>query len=266
MIRRAGRSLVWRLAPRVGFAVYEPSFEHREHLDALTTYREDPRPIRDKRPTTATGDVPDLTITVDGLADALAGRDRTRLRVLEIGPKYGIHSLWVDRELEPSELVFCDLPYDRVRHREWQAELARPHRFVYADLASADELLELPPFDLVLFLGVLYHTINHLPMLATLNRATRMGGEMLLETTVDPRPDSALRLRWQGGNAKAKAVPTLDAARVMLAWTGWRTVTRFTDYRPGSTEELLLCEKTDELPEGSLLSDVVTPHRPAPEE
>ena len=208
--------------------------------------------------------MPDLTITVEGLADALSDRDRKGLRVLEVGPKYGIHSLWIDRELAPSELVFCDLPYDRVRHEEWSSELRSPHRFVYADLASADELLELERFDLVLFLGVLYHTINHLPMLATLNRATRIGGEMLLETTVDPRPDSALRLRWQGGNAKAKAVPTLDAVRVLLAWTGWRTLTRFTDYRPGSTEELLLCQKTDELPEGAVLSDVVAPHRPLP--
>ena len=59
------------------------------------------------------------------------------------------------------------------------------------------------------------------------------------------------------------AVPTLDALRVMLAWTGWRKTTRFTDYRPGSSEALFLCEKTDELRDGADLSDVVTPHRPS---
>ena len=46
-----------------------------------------------------------------------------------------------------------------------------------------------------------------------------------------------------------------------LAWTGWRKVTRFTDYRPGSSEALFLCEKTDELRDGADLADVVTPHR-----
>ena len=43
-------------------------------------------------------------------------------------------------------------------------------------------------------------------------------------------------------------VPTFDALRIELAWTGWRDVTVFTDYRPESNEVLLLCRKTDELP------------------
>ena len=62
---------------------------------------------------------------------------------------------------------------------------------------------------------------------------------MLLETTIDPRPDAAVRIRWQQGTGKAKAVPTLDALRIELAWTGWRDVTWFTDYRPESSEVVL---------------------------
>ena len=52
-----------------------------------------------------------------------------------------------------------------------------------------------------------------------------------------------------------------DALRVMLAWTGWRRVTRFTDYRPGSSEAVFLCEKTDELTADGDLAPVVSPHR-----
>ena len=94
-----------------------------------------------------------------------------------------------------------------------------------------------------------------------LNRVTRPGGSMLFETTVDPRPDALVRLRWPE-NGKAKGVPTIQAVRLELAWTGWRKVTRFTEYRPGSSEALFLCEKTDELRGDADLSDVVTPHRP----
>ena len=86
---------------------------------------------------------------------------------------------------------------------------------------------------------------------------------MLLETTYDRRPDTSVRLRWPENNLKAKAVPTVSALRLMLAWTGWRRVTRYADYRPGSTELLLECEKTDEISgEASDFSELVVPQRP----
>ena len=92
------------------------------------------------------------------------------------------------------------------------------------------------------------------------SRVTKPGWTMLFETTVDPRPDAVVRLRWPE-NGKAKGVPTVQAARLELAWTGWRKVTRFTDYRPGTSEALFLCEKTDELTETTGLGPAVAPHR-----
>jgi hypothetical protein len=70
-------------------------------------------------------------------------------------------------------------------------------------------------------------------------------------------------VRWQAGVGKAKMIPTVDALRIELAWTGWRDVTRFTDYRPGSSVALFLCRKTDELGDGEL-ADVVAPQRAEP--
>ena len=131
------------------------------------------------------------------------------------------------------------------------------------DLRSATELLEVEPFDLVFFLGVLYHSAHHLDLLRMLNGVTRLGGTMLLESTVDDRADSIVRLKWQPDTGKAKAVPTIAALRTELAWTGWRTVRRLTDYRPDSTEALLVFEKTDELAVGSDMAPSVTPHRPS---
>lgn len=261
--RGFARRAAWSAAVRLGLQVYEPSPENVARLDELTEYVEDPRPIPDKRPTTAAADVPDLTIVPEALAAVLDVSRFRGARVLEVGPKYGLHSHWIDRELEPSELVFSDFASDRNLHARWVGELQSPHRFVYGDLRQARELLDVEPFELVFFLGVLYHSIHHIPLLGMLNRVTRSGGTMLFETTIDPRPDAVLRLRWQPESGKAKAVPTLQAVRMELAWTGWRRVRRFTDYRPGSSEALFLCEKTDELAEGADLADVVTPHRPS---
>ena len=264
-VRAFARRAAWSAAVRLGLQVYDPSLENVARLDELTEYEVDARAIPDKRSTTAAGDVPDLTLVPEALGEVLDVSRFHGARVLEVGPKYGLHSRWIDRELEPSELVFSDFAADRHLHERWVGELRRPHRFVYGDLRGASELRALEPFDLVFFLGVLYHSIHHLPLLAMLNRVTRPGGTMLFETTIDSRPDAVLRLRWLPESGKAKAVPSLQAVRLELAWTGWRKVTRFTDYRPDSSEALFLCEKTDELGEGADLADVVTPHRPPAE-
>lgn len=261
-LRAFARRATWSAAVRLGLQVYEPSPENIERLERLTEYVEDPRPVRDLRPSTATDELPDLTLLPEALPDVLDVARFRGARVLEVGPKYGLHARWLDRELEPAELVFSDFASDRHLHEAWVGELRSPHRFVYGDLKDAEELLELPPFDLVLFLGVLYHSVHHLPLLGMLNRVTRLGGAMLFETTVDSRPDAVLRLRWPAETGKAKAIPSVQAVRLELAWTGWRKVRRFTGYRPGSSEALFLCEKTDELAEGADLADVVTPHRP----
>lgn len=259
-VRSFARRAAWSAAVRLGLQVYEPSEENRSKLDELTEYVEDARPISDTRTTTATDELPDLTLLPEGLGEVLDVSRFRGARILEVGPKYGVHSRWIDRELAPSELVFSDFEADRRLHDEWVGEIGSPHRFVYGDLREATGLLEAEPFDLVFFLGVLYHSIHHLPLLAKLNRVTKPEGTMLFETTIDPRPDALLRLRWQE-TGKAKAVPSLDAVRIELAWTGWRKVRRFTGYRRGSSEALFLCEKTDELSAGVDLADVVAPHR-----
>ena len=258
---RTGRRAVDWSAKQLKLASYVPMYDYREQLDANTTLALDARAIRDKRPSTVSAEDVDLTLTLEGLADVAAGRDWSGKRTLEVGPKYGIHTRWIDEQLKPAFLAFSDFEEDRGLHEQWEDDLSAPHAWVFGDLRHADELREHGPFDLVFFLGVLYHSAFHLELLGMLNRVTRVGGEMLLETTTDPRPDSAVRVRWQRGTGKAKMVPTFDALRIELAWTGWRDVTVFTDYRPDSDEVLLLCRKTDELADDADVAGVVRPQR-----
>ena len=44
-----------------------------------------------------------------------------------------------------------------------------------------------------------------------------------------------------------KMYASVEALRIMLAWTGWRDVVQFGDYRPGSEEALFLCRKTHDV-------------------
>jgi hypothetical protein len=263
-VRKLLRRAAWSAAVRLGLEVHDPTVHGSERLDGEAEEVVDPRPIADKRPSTAWEGVPDLTLVPDALPTVIDVERFRGARVLEVGPKYGVHSLWIDRELQPSELVFSDFAADSALHEQWVGDLRSPHRFVYGDLRTADELLALEPFDLVFFLGVLYHSAHHLDLLSMLNRVTRLGGSMLLESTVDERSDAIVRLNWQASTGKAKAVPTVAAMRTELAWTGWRKVRRFADYRPESEQVLLLCEKTDELADATGLAPVVTAHRREP--
>lgn len=254
--------LVKPFAESFGFSVYEPIYTYKKLLEEQTNFTLSDKRIRDKRPTTANQGGLDLTLTVEGLEDVIPVERFRGKRILEIGPKYGIHSRWIDKNLSPSELVFCDFASDVDIHKKWEGELTSKHRWVYGDLRSADELLTLEPFDLVFFMGIMYHSSYHIQLLSMLNKVTKPGGTMFLETSYDWRPDAVVRIYWQPNTGKAKAVPSLDALRIMLAWTGWRTVCRYTDYRPGSTELLISCEKTDELELDSDFCGKVRPHRP----
>jgi SAM-dependent methyltransferase len=260
-MRLKGQRIVRKIVPLFGLYAWTPvTADYKDHLDELTEYVVDRRPVHDKRATTLEEEGRDLTITTEGLEDILEV-DRFRgKRILEVGPKWGFHSRWIDQRLEPSELVLCDLAINKPRHEVWKDEIKSPTRWIYGDLREATELLELEQFDLVFFLGVLYHSVYHLQLLSMLNRITKLGGQMLLETTYDTRPGATDRLRWQPETQKAKAVPTIDALRLLLAWTGWRNVRRFADYRPRSREVIFLCDKTDELVEGTDFGPVVTPH------
>jgi hypothetical protein len=206
VVWRAGRRAVDWSAAKLKLASYVPFYDYREQLNLHTTYLEDARRVRDKRPSTVDETDFDLTLTVEGLEDVIGGRDWSGKRVLVFGPKHGTLALWIDAKLRPSELVFSDFEADRHLHEQWEDRLQSPHRWVYGDLRSAAELRELEPFDVVFFLGVLYHSAFHLPLLGMLNRVTRLGGEMLLETTIDPRPDAAVPDSLAAGAGRA-AVP-----------------------------------------------------------
>ena len=133
-VRGLAKRAAWSAAVRMGLQVYDPNPENLPRLDELTEYVEDARPIGDKRPTTATDELPDLTLVPDALGGVVDVERFRGARVLEVGPKYGVHARWIDRELRPSELVFSDFESDSHLHAKWVGSLARPHRFVYGDL------------------------------------------------------------------------------------------------------------------------------------
>ena len=212
----------------------------------------DARPIADKRPSTAWEDVPDLTLVPEALPTVIDVERFRGARVLEVGPKYGVHSLWIDRELQPSELVFSRLRRRRAScTTSGSRKLRSPHRFVYGDLRAADELLELEPFDLVFFLGVLYHSAHHLDLLVDAeprDAAGRLDAARVHRRRPErrDRPPELARLDGQGEGACRRSRPCGRSSRGRAGGRcgGSRTIARRRSRR------CCLCEKTDELRRG----------------
>jgi 2-polyprenyl-3-methyl-5-hydroxy-6-metoxy-1,4-benzoquinol methylase len=249
------------VAKMAGLSVYE-SFESQfvQALKTETAWIVDQREVRDKRSSLFLESGEDLTLTSEGLEDILAGISLEGKSVLEVGPKYGIHSRWIDQHAKPAKITFMGLEQSAKEYDDWSSHIQAPSHWIYGDVSHSPELIGSGPYDLLLFLGVLYHSINHMDMLRTLNASAKPGALMLLETTYDNRPDATLRFTW-GDNRKAKAIPSLNALRIMLAWTGWSKVVMFEKYRPGSEQIVLLCEKTHELDPESGFSPLVQPHK-----
>jgi len=144
-MRSLTRRAAWSAAVRLGLEVYDPEVEASLWLDTESEYTLDQTPIPDNRPSTTWGDLPDLTLLPEALQLVVEVARFRGARVLEVGPRYGVHSLWIDQALEPSELAFSDFAIDRGLQERWAPGLRCPHRVVWGDLRLATKLLELEP-------------------------------------------------------------------------------------------------------------------------
>jgi SAM-dependent methyltransferase len=177
---------------------------------------------------------PNTTIAVSQLEDKLAFlrahyAGRRDLRILEIGPWTGTHSLFIERFFEPAHLTFVERPG---RGREdlfapWIGRIRCSHRIVHSDLLLARELLEEPPFDVIFCLGVVYHNVEYFKTFHFLRRLLRDGGHLVLGTvlTYDRRP--VVVIRYAKGQLHDFTRPSRAAVEVMLEMTGFEKVKSF---------------------------------------
>ena len=79
-------------------------------------------------------------------------------RVLEIGPKFGYHTRWIDRNLAPRYLGLLDLAED-VDH-SYAEELTCDYELTWGNFISEPDLARGGPCDVIFFTGVLYHNVE----------------------------------------------------------------------------------------------------------
>jgi len=259
MLRWFIKRMFRKYLDRKGYILYHPGalelYEDKKSLEQIINWKESDIQISDKRDSTymrdEQGNKIDVTVTLEGLENILDMKALEGKRILEVGPKYGVHSSWIDKTLKPSEFVLIDIAKRKDLTQALDKELTCKHKWIFGNILTSKELLAEEPFDFVFFLGVLYHNVEHVKMLNILNRITKNGGMMLLESTFTDFPLPVIKLRHkfvEGVSAldsqKAKAYPSLGALKMMLAWTGWGKAVHYTNYRPQSAEKLIMCYKT----------------------
>jgi len=156
----------------------------------------------------------------DGIAD-LQGR-----KVLDIGCGNGYH-LW--RMLEAgAELALGVDPYLLYVMQYWAVKHFAPEGLPAWVLPLGIEDLpdELPVFDTVFSMGVLYHRRSPLDHLAHLQRLIRPGGQVVLETLVIEGGEGRI-LMPKGRYAKMRNVwfiPSVEELEKWMRRLGWKNV------------------------------------------
>jgi len=186
-----------------------------------------------------------LEQTLDEVIDKKSFKNK---RVLEIGPKFGHHSLWIDKNLNPSYFLMLELPSKKDFSKNWLPGINCPHEIIFEDILICKSLLEKEPFDLVFFTGVLYHNVEQIKILNILWNVIHPNGTMLLQSTVYREEESLIRLSWQPGKLGGYCYPSPKALLTMLAMTGWNKISIFPDYRPKGSVILLTCQKDNSRP------------------
>jgi len=186
------------------------------------------------------------TVLEESLQDIIDFASFSGKKVLEVGPKFGFHSLWIDNNIKPSLLVLSELISKKECIEEWVGQIHCPHEIVYGDMLVSECLHELGPFDLVFFTGVLYHNVEQLKMLSVLWNLTCEGGTLVMQSSVFDSLEPLIKLSWQPEQKGSYCYPSPKALLTMLAMTGWNDLTIFPDYRPNSKVILLTCKKSQE--------------------
>lgn len=203
-------------------------------------------------------DIPDKRFSSKGVNTVLAEVldkiiDIERFKgttVLEVGPKFGFHSLWIDKTLHPRLLVMADLQMQLLEgNQDWLPKIKCRHSMYYGDVLKSLRMKAFcGSFDLVFLAGVLYHNVEQIRLLNLMWKLTKPKGTMLLQSTIYNKPESLIKLTWEPGRMQGYCYPSPKALLTMLVMTGWNDFRIYSDYRPKGSVILLTCDRQDSQP------------------
>lgn len=182
------------------------------------------------------------SVTVEAIEDIIRDLDLGNKKILEIGPKFGFHTLWIDNNLFPSKLILSELSSKEGLYEKYEPEIKAPHDMYWGDILRSDLAEKENDFDVIFNLGVIYHCVEVPKLLVVLNKIARQNAIMFVQTTIDTSPGANIRLGYSD-KPGGRTFPSEDALLIMLAQSGWKKITKYENYRKNRPFLLLKCEK-----------------------
>ena len=193
---------------------------------------------------------PDGTILSDGptcsLTEIREWLPPRGSRCLEVGPKWGHHTLDLARLYE--DLWLLEHPKAERLVVGWLPDTLRS-RLVWGVLPEIPAAIStIAPFDAIFFLGVLYHLDEQLRTLRGLAACLKPGGRLLVETVIDPAEGQTLRLFWPDafrGVGTIRFLPTREALRALVSLSGFEVIESKPNPIGPSQRDLLLAVRNE---------------------
>lgn len=144
---------------------------------------------------------------------------------LEIGPKSGSHSLFIDRFFNPTHLTLLERPGGgrEERVKKWIGNIQCETSEVYSDLLTAHQLKD-DRYDVIFCLGVVYHNVEYFKTFKFFWDLLNPSSYLVLGTVLsyDKRP--TIFINYERGQLYDLTRPSRSAMETIGAMTGFSTL------------------------------------------
>lgn len=153
--------------------------------------------------------------------------DPSCLDYLEIGPKHGNHTAYIDKHC-PKSITLVELPSKQEYLSRWVSTLKSPTEVCYTDFLRFTSSKK---FGLLLFCGVLYHNTEQLRLLKKLRSMSTDDGILVLETatcrTTSLQDTNLIEVFWPERYRGVNTIvflPTKKAVISLVEMSGWDVI------------------------------------------
>jgi hypothetical protein len=154
--------------------------------------------------------------------------DPTDYRVLEIGPKHGHHTAFID-SMNPKYITLLELKSKKPQVNKWIKTIKSKHKLLYQDFNTYDSDEK---YNMIWMMGVIYHNLNPVGMLRRAHSFAADEAYLCFESATtrnkDLKKHSVIEVLPNGPNnilaCPPKMFPSKQGCLDLLELTGWEVI------------------------------------------